>query len=652
MRKLILICVIFSALLQACSGGGSSSATDNTPINVAPSSSSTVIVAKAALQFSETTTVSATFKKTDGTAASGIAVNFSTTLGSLTPANGISTTDSNGVATVQLTAGATSGQGQITASATVDNKQVTKSGLFSIDLPPLNLSPITLGLSTLSFGGSTSVVVTVSDASGAAYTAQSVDVVFTSTQSALGKASINTPVKTINGVATTTYQATTVTGSDTITASIAGSTVTANISVNPLSAGSLSFVSAAPTNIGLKGMGGLGFQETSTLKFKALDTSGQPKANQQVDFSLNTSVGGLALSQASGSTAADGTVSVIVQAGTVATPVRVTATVRGSSPIISTQSDQLVISTGIPSQDGLSISVSNMNPESWSIDGVASTVTARLSDHFHNPVPDGTAVSFTTSGGSITPSCTTVNGACSVTWTSQNPRPISIPGAVNDGRAVIMAYAVGEEFFLDLNGNGLADPTDTFIDNSEAFRDDNENGARNITETFIDFNGSGAFNLGDGQYNGVLQGALFITAPKSKHVFSNSVIVMASSSAIITNSCISVATPAIAIAAGDATTCTITVSDLNDNTMPSGTKVDFVLSAVQSCTGAATPSCSFAIINPVGSVIVPQNIDNVGKPIAVTISNGSTAGSVGKSNLTVNVTSPGGLITSATYPIN
>lgn len=645
----VLCCVLMLSAISACGGGGGSSQ-DTTPVILNPGTgTSSVAVAKPSLQFSETTTVSATFKQADGNPVSGISVNFSTTLGTLTPVNGVVITDPNGVATVQLTAGTTSGQGQVTASATVENRQVTKSGLFSVSLPSLNLSPITLGLTTLSYGGSTSVSVTVRDVNGNPYTTQSVDVVFTSTQSALNKASINSPVKTdFNGVATTTYQATTATGADTITASIAGSTVTSTLTVNPLAAGSLSYVSASPANIALKGMGGIGYQETSTVKFRVLDTSGQPKANQQVDFALNTNVGGLALLQSSASTASDGTVSTIVQSGTVSTPVRVTATVRGSNPVISTQSDQLVISTGIPAQDGFSISVSDMNPEALTIDGVAVAVTARLSDHFHNPVPDGTAVYFTTSGGSITPSCTTVKGSCSVNWTSQNPRPTVARGAMQNGRAVILAYAVGEEYFLDLNGNGLADPSDTWIDDSEAFRDDNESGARQVTESFVDFNNDGSFNTGDLNYNGVLQGPAFTGAAKTKHVFSNSVIVMSSSEALISNSC----GGSIPIASGSATTCTITVSDVNNNTMPSGTKVEFVLSDVQSCTGAAGGSCSFSIVNPTDAIIIPQNVAAIGRNIGVTISNKTTVGSIGKSNLTVKVTSPGGLITSRTYSIN
>lgn len=637
----ILTLILMVTAISACGGGGGSSQ-DSTPVQFNPgtSASSVVAVAKSSLQFSETTAVSATFKQADGSPAVGKSVNFSTTLGTLTPANGIAITDANGVAAVQLTAGASSGQGQITASTTVDNKQVTRSGLFSINLPSLTLSPITLGVvPPLSYGGSTGVSVTIRDANGATFSAQEVDVVFTSTQSALGKASISTPVRTINGVATATYKATTATGNDTITASISGSSVTANISVTPLSAGSITYLSASPTNITLKGMGGLGSQETSTVTFRVFDTSGQVKANQQVDFALNTYVGGMTLSQSSGSTGSDGTVSTIVQAGTVATPVRVTATVRDSSPSISTQSDQLVISTGVPAQDGFSISLGNLNPESWEYDGVTSSVTARLSDHFHNPVPDGTAVYFTTSGGSIQPSCTTLNGVCSVNWTSQNPRPLS-------ARVAILAYAIGEEYFLDLNGNGLADATDTWIDTSEAFRDDNENGTRQVTETFIDFNGDGIFNAGDGSYNGVLQGVSYSGDPRSKNVFSNSVIVMSSSNPMISNSC-----APISIVAGNSATCSIEVADINGNTMPSGTKIEFSLSAIQSCTGIVGAFCDFGIINPTQAIVVPQN-SGIGTTIDVIIANKSSVGSLGKSNLTVKVTTPKGLITSVAYPIN
>ena len=650
-RTIYLFCLLACFLfLFGCGGSSSSTSQNTTPVQMPSTGSAvgSVTIANTALQFSETTSVSATFKKTDGTPANGINVNFSTSLGNITPASGIAVTDLSGTASVQLTVGATSGQGQVTASATIDNKQVTKTGLFSVSLPPLKLSAISLGLSALSYGGSTSVTVTVQDSSGTTYLGQEIDVAFTSTQTALGKATISTPVRTVNGVATTTYQALTVTGTDSITASITGSSVTSSLSVNPLAASAISFVSAAPVNIGLKGMGGAGIQETSKVIFKVFDTAGQPKANQQVDFTPNTFVGGLTLSSTSASSGSDGTVFIYVQAGTIATPVRVTATLRGTSPLISTQSDQLVVSTGVPAQDGFSVAIETLNPEAWNTDGVVDKVTARLSDHFHNPVPDGTAVSFTTSGGSIQPSCTTIGGACTVNWTSQNPRPIA-PGSLSglpstgskqDGRAVILAYAVGEEAFVDKNGNGLADSGE-FTDGTEAFRDDNESGVKDVGETFLDFNSDGAFNGPDGSYNGVLQGTAYAGAPKSKHVFSNSTLVMASSTALIANSCDN----NISVALGGTTTCTFTVNDVNGNIMPAGTKVAFDYTSV--VTGITLTSDAYTF---------PNSSANTGVDLGIILTDGGKVTvpptPVGRGVLKVRVTSPGGVVSSQSYSVN
>lgn len=620
--------LLFSIILNGC-GDSTSTSQNLSSVQISSLAAGSVSITNPSLQFNGTTSVTASFRKADGNPASGINVFFSTTLGTITPAGGIATTDGNGSATVQLTVGTTSGPGLITASATVDNKQITKTGSFSVSLPPLKLSAITLGLSTLSYGGSTSVAVTVLEADGVTpFTGQEVDVTFTSTQSASGNATIISPVRTVNGVATATYQATTATGNDTITASIAGDSKNASVTITPLTASSVSFVSASPSNIGLKGMGGAGIQETSVVTFKVLNTAGLPSSGQQVDFTLNTSVGGLSLTSASGSTAADGTVSTIVQSGTIATTVRVTATLRSTT--ISTQSDQLVVSTGVPSQDGFSISIATLNTESWNIDGVADIVTARLSDHFHNPVPDGTAVYFTTSGGSIEPFCTTTRGACSVTWTSQSPRPLN-------GRARVFAYAVGEEAFLDSNGNGVADAGE-FTDVSEAFRDDNENGTIDAGETYIDFNSNGAFNGPDGNYNGIFQGAAYTSAPKSKHVFSNTTNVMASSAAIIVNSC----GASIAVPFGGSTSCNITINDINGNTMPAGTGVSFTYSNVRAGITLTSDAYSF-----------PNSSANSGVTLGITLADAGVAPApVGRGVFKVTVTSPKGVTTSMNYSVN
>jgi len=598
MQKLIisLITVIFSCFVIAGCGGGGGGSNSATGATVSvPGGTSGVSYSSGTGSGSSNSTTGSTVTVDPGTGGSG---------------------------------GGTSGGGTGGGSSTIPTT--------------LTLSPITLGLSTISYGGSTGVTVTVKDSSGAAYTANPVNVTFTSTQTSLGKAAITSSVKTdSNGAATATYQASTATGTDTITAYYGGSTVTATITITPLAANSISFVSATPASIGLKGMGGVGITETSTVTFKVYDTAGQPKTNQVVDFALNTTLGGLSLLSSFGSTDASGTVTTVVQSGIIATSVRVTATLRGITPAIVTQSDQLVVSTGVPAQDGFSISIVTLNPEAYNIDGVTDKVTARLSDHFHNPVPDGTAVYFTTSGGSIQPSCVTSGGACTVTWTSQDPRPQGSAAPLqNKGRVRILAYAVGEEAFLDANGNGVADAGE-FTDTSEAFRDDNENGTRDAGETFIDFNGNNSFDAPDGKYNGVLQGTAYIGAPKSKHVFSNTTLVMSTSGALITNSCAG----NISVASTLSTSCNITVVDLNGNTMPAGTKVAFTYTSIVAGIKLTSTDSTF------GNSSASQ-----GLTFSVSLTDDGTAAAAVpsvKANgmLSVTVTTPGGVVSSATYSV-
>jgi hypothetical protein len=279
------------------------------------------------------------------------------------------------------------------------------------------------------------------------------------------------------------------------------------VTVSPPAVGSIQYVAATPTSISLRGTGGLGRQETSQVSFRVVDIGGNPLGGRTVTFNLNTTVGGISLSAATAtSDPSTGLVVTNVQAGTVSTPVRVTASTIAGAQTLTTQSDQLTITTGIPAQDSFSLAVSTLNIEGWNYDGTTTQITVRMADHFKNPVPDGTAVTFTAEGASIVGSCLTVGGLCSVTFTSQALRPVT-------GRVTVLAYAVGEEGFTDLNGNGWFDlsPTNELIDSNkqstdigEAFVDFNENGVRDATEPFIDFNNNGVFDGPDGKYSGVL----------------------------------------------------------------------------------------------------------------------------------------------------
>ena len=286
----------------------------------------------------------------------------------------------------------------------------------------------------------------------------------------------------------------------------------------------------------MKGTGGPGRQESSTLTFLVMDKSGAPVAGASVDFALfgtaagAAGTGGLTVNPAQAKTDTKGMVTTTVLAGIVNTPVRVIATLTNSAPLVTTISDGLVISTGVPDQRSFSIT-----PTSYNSASVCQPITVSLADHFRNPVPDGTAVSFTTESGVIGASCLTGNksGMCSVNFCPTGPMPL-------DGRITIMAYALGEESFNEdptiPNGINRYDDGETFQDLCEPVRYDNAisdaeanfsanlpfYSAADITKasnqasllcptpppnsTYIDTNGDGRFNAtGDRIYNGVLR---------------------------------------------------------------------------------------------------------------------------------------------------
>jgi hypothetical protein len=459
--------------------------------------------------------------------------------------------------------------------------------------------------------------------------------------------------------------------------------------VTPPATGSIQFVSATPASISLKGIGGT---ESSLVSFKVLDASGSPLSGKTVTLSLSTTVGGITLvpsvaGVATATSDANGVVAITVNSGTVSTPVRVIASTTDTSVVpnvtLTTQSSGLTISTGIPDQDSFSLGATIFNPEFWGIDGNTTVLTAHLADHFNNPVPDNTVVNFTTEGGSITPSCSTTGGACSATLTSQAPRPAN-------GRVTVLAYAVGEESFIDLNGNGVADlpnsppalpntPPNEMSDINnkstdlpEAWRDDDEDGVRNPNETFIDFNQNGTYDGPDGKYSGVLCSSASSsgtcatnsdgTPKKAVHVFRKIVIVFSGSDADISK----IAPAVIDLGSAGGTTCpgtsvqvNLRIADVNGNPMPAGTII-----AIDTTNGTIAEGAGLFTVNnenaavPAGVANYPVSIKDDSDPLAVISTNPitgvQTLGCVDKTLsgvLTVTVKTPAETTTTAQFPV-
>lgn len=636
-------------------GGGTTAVVPAPPVPPPPSTNAPSLV----ITLANATTGAATnavpmiaraiVRDDQGAAVPNAVVTFSVAgaLATITPSSGTALTDSAGTAAVRIDAASLTSAGAttLTASSQVAGTAVSSSVGFAIGAATVTLSSFTFGANPIAAFDTTSVSVTVLSNGTPVTTPQTVT--FTSPCAGSGKAVLTSSVLTINGVATASYRDNGCSGTDTVTATVSGlingsSTITITRPV----AGSIQFVSASPQQITLRGTGGTGRQETSTVKFKVVDTAGNPfNASQTVNFSLSNSVGGITFSNNSTSATANsdpvsGEVQIVVQAGTVATPVRVIAsTTTSGGTVLQTQSDQLTITSGVPEDSRMSVAATKLNIEGLEYDGSTTVLTTRLGDHFGNPVPDGTAVSLVTEAGVVgnpgsIGSCTTLESECAATLESQGTRPFN-------GRVTVLAYVQGEETFSDLDSDGLADLGELFdlngltSDLGEAFLDANENGSYDAaTERFVDFStstipGNGTRDGPDGKYNGVLcdeartSSAGTCSSQKAVNIYRNKTIVFSGSQAQIAFYDITAGalTP---IAAGSgitfplcqngtafspgSRTLLVTVNDVNGNVMPVGTSVAFTAT-----TGSITSTpTSFTIPNSIacradGNVKCPTN---------------------------------------------
>lgn len=668
MRKIALwFVVVGSSLLAACGGsgdsvnafqapgapgGGGGTATTVTAISV------TTSVPTILSDGSTTAAITALARDANNNLVAGVTVAFTSSSGGVAVTQAV--TDSSGEAKATLsTAGDASLRtiavtARVTATptltGTVNVQVVSGSSSNTVQMgrgtgAAFVAGQIAISNPALSAGGSSSLQVVLQQSDGTLYT-QTANVSFSSACGASGLATMPSPVTTTTGIVSTTYAATGCSGSDVIsaTATINGSplSATGTVTVAAASIGSISFESAAPTNVALRGTGAPGRPETSTVVFRVLDQTGGARANADVQFALNTTVGGITLTPTTATSDANGRVQTVVNAGTVATTVRVTATVLNVTPSISTQSNQLTITTGIPDQDSVSVAALCPNVEAWSIDGTTVPVTVRLADRFNNPVPDGTAVTLSTEGGRVQPQCTTVSNAtesgfCTVNWTSSNPRPGG--GLGQSGRSSVLATAIGEESFTDSNGNGTFDNGETFVDLAERFRDENENGTYDIGEQIYDFNNNSTRDPADGFFNGVLcqdnSGRCNANA-KSTGIGASTLIIMSGSTP---NRLTPVAGTPISVTAGSSVNISIRAADVNDNPMPEGT----VVAATVSGTGLSVP--------PPSSFTVPCTTSPTTYSFTIAAATTAAPGILTISVRTRGITGIGGTETIIQYPI-
>jgi hypothetical protein len=113
---------------------------------------------------------------------------------------------------------------------------------------------------------------------------------------------------------------------------------------------------------------------------------------------------------------------------------------------------------------------------------VTGKVTVFVADRNNIKITGSHTVAFRTEWGFFDQDfCVTSNGSCSVTWTSGSPQELA-----SDRRVLFSAYTLGEEEFVDTNGNGFFDDPDGFVA-----------GSNDLEEPYIDCNHDLAYTAGE-----------------------------------------------------------------------------------------------------------------------------------------------------------
>lgn len=466
-------------------GGGTTDSTGSTPTSAIKISAISLIDVNGKTTMTVNSSgVNAKLTVTDasGKAVSGAMVTFIATGGvTFGTSNGAVLTNANGEASISVKPTNTTDTGAYSISATAvynDTTATTSASNFSLQPANISLSSLTASNTSLSSGGTTNITLVTLDAN----TNTVLNDIVVNFSTTCGTFTNNSVSSSNQGNITTTYKAINTDGklcegTQTITATstTGGVSKSVNVNIAAIQASSIIYTTSNEVKLGASNSGS---SSTGQVEFTVY-SNGIPAANQDVIITKNYApldFSFVKLGNQSAQTVksdSNGNVNVTLYPGALPGPVELKATLATNSTITAL-SKGVAVATGRATQNGMSVSLTK-NTLAVGVDGDTTEVTVRLVDRVGNAVPDGTVVSFVSEGGKITPNCSTVDGACSATFTTQNPR--------SDGRLSVVAYVEGDKSYIDTNGNNKFDIGEPLIHNIGSFyRDDNENGAHDLGE--------------------------------------------------------------------------------------------------------------------------------------------------------------------------
>jgi|GEM_PF-3206525 len=351
--------------------------------------------------------------------ADGTTVTFEIDSGPLDPGglSAGSVTTTAGQALVTYTAGILEGSVRIRASAEVDESTV--SSTITLTLQGI-LITITADPPAIQAGGDQSTITAQVRYSGGDPVPQGTVVAFETTQGILSAAQALTNQ---TGLAAVTLTSSSLPGTSTVTASAQGASedVDVNFTELPPTVRTIELSNLESAEVGVLGSW---LSQTSEISFLAKDMFGDPvAAGYSIEFDILSGPDqGEQMFPVVAQTNASGVASAVFTSGIQSGTVRIVARFRDNQTVVS-NAVVITIHGGLP--DGLNFGAwaELVNIAGLRQFNLEDPVTACPSDSFLNPVPDGTALYFTTDYGKINAAATTSDGEGTSKLTSQTPLP-------------------------------------------------------------------------------------------------------------------------------------------------------------------------------------------------------------------------------------
>ncbi|CAH9051542.1 hypothetical protein PSECIP111854_00766 [Pseudoalteromonas sp. CIP111854] len=430
-----------------------------------------------------------------GQGIAGVLINLAADIGTILSGEK-SVSDNFGFALFKYRPPLQGGAGQLTATF----NDVSTSFAFTSGAEDLALT-IDNGLKkdtqgndiALGAGETTLLTVEIRDQNGS-YVTTPLDVAFSSGCAEGEKAEVDANATSVGGIAYSTYKnlGCDIATGDTVSVTISkgGNSVSEQvvIPVSPAKPQSIEFLDASESLLALKGTGGPQRKESSELSFKLINSLSGGAANQRIDFRLRAKHSDATLVPDSVRTDSQGEAKVIVSSGNVSSSFVVQACfipadliptnsndevtcwqerfdacdVISNKPdgcpvgsiklvpqdeAIMSVSSRLSVTSGLPVNSTMSLSVGTVNTETLNVSNVEIPVQVNVADRYGNFVHDGTKVFISAEGGAVGTvdgtqfnaelECETTDGRCSATWVSQNIIPFVTNKPSSDPRSSI-----------------------------------------------------------------------------------------------------------------------------------------------------------------------------------------------------------------------